>query len=60
MRFFKYILFLFVVCLSVRSAESNKTMADINIGSININRGHNDTKRASDFKLFKFKKIKLN
>ena len=34
MRIFKYILLLVVVCLSVSAAESNKTMADINIGSI--------------------------
>ena len=39
MMMFQYILSLIVVCISVRATDFNHTMADINIGSVNIN-GH--------------------
>ena len=54
MRIFKYILLLVVVCLSVRAAESNKTMADINIGSIGgavfVQETHSDSASEGDWK----------
>ena len=57
MRIFKYILLLVVVCLSVRAAKSNKSMVNINIGSININGACSAAKRASVFKLFQLKNL---
>ena len=57
MTMFKYIFLLFVVCLSVRAAGLIYTMADINIGSLNINGARSDVKRASVFKLFELKKL---
>lgn len=54
---FKYILFLIAVCLSVRATDFNHTMADIKIGSININGARRGANRASVVKQFDLKKM---